>query len=199
MRTDNYRMPDMIKTDRLTLCRLKPTLENAAMVWDAVNTHDTMGHLIKGGIYFPCTKVLDVAKMMASMNKLFKRGGFNYYLVKDKQIIGHINGEQVEDSNWVSLYYFLIDSAVGHGYMREALKAVENEHFIRSEDPLALYVFGTNERSFHTAKNMGYKVVQKIGDDKYMYRYRADWLKSNEPHRVCAHPLNSHQENIRSR
>ncbi|MGN1062773.1 MAG: GNAT family N-acetyltransferase [Alphaproteobacteria bacterium] len=195
----NYQMPNTITTQRLVLKKLLASPENAIRLWDAVKEENTLQHLKAGGIYFPCADAEDTAQMISSTNALFARGGFNYYLLKDNHIIGNIYGERYLPGCQIDMYYFLTDEATGKGYMVEALKGIEKEHFKRSDIPLSFYILKSNEKSYHVVRRFGGRLMQTMNGDRIMCRFKSDWERDYQPQRVCGHTVSPVQIKGRSR
>lgn len=138
--------PDSIKTQRLELRQLEPTLENAQIVFDVLRHENPDDYkynpttafdpaLKKKQTNLPAT-VEDMLQTMQEKQIWLEGDSYNspgviYYIFNNDKLIGlrrihyHVNMKTVQISeNW------LIASARGHGFAKESMDAIEKLAFV---------------------------------------------------------------------
>ena len=138
-----------------------PTVENATQIFNAVEQNreyleSWQGHF--GAIKNTADMVAYLAKRT---NQIKTNEGVCFYIFRGDNIIGRIRFFDVKD-NTCEIGYWLIESANGHGFMTEALSALETELFNFGFDKIILDVDAGNTRSENVAKRNGYKLEKRL-------------------------------------
>ena len=101
------------------------------------------------------------------------------YLIHEKvtdKIIGSVDIFKVSDENKSGeIGYWLTDSAVGHGYMQEAVHALESTAFVAGLNRIVIGNDTQNLRSVNVAKRAGYHldgVLRQDAWDDFHQRFR---------------------------
>lgn len=98
------------------------------------------------------------------------KSGFPYIIrLKDtNELIGSIDLMSVdEQSKSGEIGYYLFDSAVGFGYMQEAVKCIENKAFEIGLNRIVIKNDTNNSRSANVAKRCGYHLDGIMRQDKW--------------------------------
>lgn len=150
-----------IKTPRLVLRALGPTRENAEIVFRAVDTNRE--YLMQWQGHFGEIKTVD--DMLAYLTKRAKQietnTGVCFYIFYGKDLIGRIRFFDVQDCA-CEIGYWMIESATGHGFMTEALSALENELFKFGFNKITLDIDAGNIPSENVAERNGYKLEKRL-------------------------------------
>lgn len=153
--------PQTIKTPRLVLRVVAPTAENSTKLLSIINQNrdyfmDWQGH------FGELKNVEDVvAYLNKRANQIKTNQGVCFYIYQNDNIIGRIRFFNIQD-NVCEIGYWLIKSANGHGYMSEALSALETELFKFGFDKIILDIDDGNTHSENLAKRNGYKLVKRL-------------------------------------
>lgn len=149
--------PQTIKTQHLVLRVLEPTPENAQQIFDIIEQN--RDYLMDWQGHFGELKTVD--DVLTYLNKRFNQintnDGICFYIYHNDNIIGRIRFFKVKD-NSCEIGYWLIKSANGHGYMSEALSALEFELFKSGFQKIILDIDAGNIPSENIAKRNGYKL-----------------------------------------
>lgn len=153
--------PQTIKTPRLVLRVVLPTKENAATLLNIVDQN--RDYLMDWQGHFGELKTVDdvLAYLNKRANQIEINQGICFYIYHNDNIIGRIRFFNVKD-NGCEIGYWLIKSANGHGYMSEALSALESELFKFGFDNITLDIDNGNTRSEKLAKRNGYKLNKRL-------------------------------------
>ncbi|MCQ2581615.1 MAG: GNAT family N-acetyltransferase [Alphaproteobacteria bacterium] len=153
--------PQTIKTPRLVLRVVEPTEENATKLFNIIEQN--RDYLMNWQGHFGELKT--VADVVAYLNKRAKQiqtnTGVCFYIYLDNNIIGRIRFFDIHD-NGCEIGYWLIESANGHGYMSEALSALETELFKFGFKKVTLDIDNGNTHSENLAKRNGYKLAKRL-------------------------------------
>ena len=147
--------PQTIKTPRLVLRVILPTAENAKIGLDIIEQNRDyleawQGHF--GALH----TVEDVRKKLEHRyEQIANNEGVLFGIYKDNDLIGRIRFFDLND-NGCEIGYWLIKSANGHGYMTEALSALETELFKFGFKKIKLDIDNGNTHSENLAKRNGY-------------------------------------------
>ncbi len=153
--------PQTIKTPRLVLRVVAPTPENAEMIFRIIEQNREYLTAWQGHIEYLRT-VDDVKQNLEFRhNQIEKNEGILFGIYKNDELIGRIRFFDIKD-NGCEIGYWLIKSANGHGYMTEALSALETELFKFGFDKIILDVDAGNTPSENVAKRNGYKLEKRL-------------------------------------
>lgn len=152
--------PQTIKTQRLVLRVILPTVENAKIGLDIIEKNrdyleNWQGHF---GKLHTVEDVLE--KLKHRYEQISKNEGVLFGIYLNDILIGRIRFFDVENDG-CEIGYWLIQSANGNGYMTEALKGLEQELFKFGFKKIKLDIDNGNNHSEKLAKNNGYK-LEKI-------------------------------------
>ena len=98
------------------------------------------------------------------------KSGFPYIirLKNTNELIGSIDLMDIdEQSKSAEIGYYLFESAVGFGYMQEAVKCLENNAFETVLNRIVIKTDTTNTRSTNVAKRCGYHLDGVMRQDKW--------------------------------
>ncbi len=153
--------PQTIKTQRLVLRMVAPTGENAQKIFNLIEQNREYLEAWQG--HFGAIKnVADVvAYLTKRTNQINANEGVCFYIFRGDAIIGRIRFFDIKD-NTCEIGFWLIESANGHGYMTEALSALEIELFKFGFDKIILDVDAGNTPSENVAKRNGYKLEKRL-------------------------------------
>ena len=153
--------PQTIKTPRLVLRVVSPTRENAENIFKIIeNNRDYLeawqGHLC-------AIKTVDnvLEYLVKRANQIETNEGVCFYIHQNDNVIGRIRFFEIHD-NGCEIGYWLAESATGHGYMSEALNALETELFKFGFDKITLDLDAGNIPSENVAKRNGYKFEKRL-------------------------------------
>ena len=143
------------------LCVVAPTKENATMLLDIINQN--RDYFMNWQGHFGELKTVDdvVAYLTKRINQIKTNQGVCFYIYHNDNIIGRIRFFGVEN-NSCEIGYWLIKSANGHGYMSEALQALESELFKFGFEKITLDIDNGNVHSEKLAKRNGYKLEKVL-------------------------------------
>lgn len=149
--------PKTIKSTRLKLSVIEPTRKNAESIFDIIERNRDyltawQGHF---GELTTVDKVLK--KLRHRYNQITSNQGVLFGIHTDNTLIGRIRFFNIQD-NSCEIGYWLIESENGHGYMSEALSALENELFQFGFNKIVLDIDKGNNKSETLAKRNGYKL-----------------------------------------
>lgn len=151
--------PNILKTDRLVLKVLEPTGENVRLLSDTIQANKN--HLSLNLPLLP-PKTDTVEKTSEYLEKQYKKyqDSFDmpYYIFHNGKLCGFIGTKSFEYSTKTELTYWLTQDSQGKGFMAEALKQIEHEHFKRSSNSLVGLVLKNAERSAKLLNKGGYEL-----------------------------------------
>lgn len=154
------KFPTKIYSPRLTLSVIKPTQQNAEIIFNIIEQNRDyltawQGHF---GELTSVDKVLK--KLEHRYNQIQKNECILFGIYKGDELIGRIRFFHIE-KNECEIGYWLIQSANGNGYISEALNTLENELFKFGFNKIILDIDKGNIKSETVAKQNGYK-LEKI-------------------------------------
>ena len=150
-----------IKTPRLNLRVMEPTRENARMIFDIIERNREYLEAWQG--HFEYLNNVDdvVAYLNKRKNQIGANEGVCFYILLGENIIGRIRFS-VRDNDSCEIGYWLDESATGHGYMGEALSALETELFKFGFNRIIIDVDAGNLPSENVARRAGYQLEKRI-------------------------------------
>ncbi len=153
--------PQTIKTQRLVLRTVAPTMENAKQIFNIIEQNREYLTAWQG--HFGALKTVDdvLAYLNKRANQIKNNEGICFYIFRGDNIIGRIRFFDIKD-NSCEIGYWLIKSENGNGYMGEALCALEQELFKFGFDKIVLDIDGGNAPSENLAKRNGYKLEKRL-------------------------------------
>lgn len=153
--------PQTIKTPRLILRAVAPTKENATKLLSIIDQN--RDYLMEWqGHFGELNTVEDVEGYLNKRaNQIKTNQGVCFYIYLNDNIIGRIRFFNIQD-NGCEIGYWLIKSANGHGYMSEALTALEAELFAFGFDKITLDIDAGNTPSENVANRNGYKLEKRL-------------------------------------
>lgn len=153
--------PQTIKSARLKLCVLLPTKENAKTLLDIITQN--RDYLMEWQGHFDELKTVDdvMAYLTKRVNQIKTTQGMCFYIYHNNNIIGRIRFFGIKNKS-CEIGYWLIKSENGHGYMSEALQALETELFKFGFSKITLDIDKGNTHSENLAKRNGYKLEKVL-------------------------------------
>lgn len=153
--------PQTIKTPRLILRVVEPTKENATKLLNIINQN--RDYFMEWQAHFGELKTVDdvVAYLNKRANQIKTNQGVCFYIYQNDNIIGRIRFFGIQD-NGCEIGYWLIKSANGHGFMSEALTALETELFTFGFNKITLDIDNGNTHSENLAKRNGYILDKRL-------------------------------------
>ena len=153
--------PQTIKTSRLELRTVAVTAENAAKLLRIINENRDYLEAWQG--HFAKLRSVDdvIAYLSKRANQITTNEGICFYIYHNDKIIGRIRFFHIHD-NECEIGYWLARSAAGHGYMSEALTALESELFAFGFDKITLDIDAGNTASENVAKRNGYALAKRL-------------------------------------
>ncbi|MBR5130684.1 MAG: GNAT family N-acetyltransferase [Alphaproteobacteria bacterium] len=185
---ENFEMPSEIKGKRICLKRVEENDTNAIKkVCDAIFSEGTLKRIEKVMGYFSDGPD-DIPSLVRSLNRTFEKNGFNYFIFKDDKVIGQINGFPCQgyQRSVVTIWGWISDAEMRKGYMKEAIKLLENEHFSRSL--MSLEISAYNNLAVHAlCHSLNFYGAGERTPYQYFYRHRSDWMSEQMPQRIIHH------------
>ena len=175
------KFPEQIETERLLLKRpFPPTFELAQKLYTIVDeSRETLRE------WLPWVDQTRSAEdeyshfLVDWCQKHWEEGKGFPYLIHEKKtqgVIGAIDFMKFSEPNKTGeIGYWLGDSAVGFGYMQEALKAVEKTAFELGINRIEIKNDTMNDRSVHVTQKAGYHldgIARQDAWDAYHNRFR---------------------------
>lgn len=196
MITKDFQMPDEIVGSKISLSRVEANNKEVVQnICDVLYSGETLKRIRKTMNYFSETPD-DVPSLISALNSTFQKGGFNYFIFKNNEAIGQIFGRPFLGSSGMitSIWGWISDNALRQGYMKKAVKMIENEYFTQNLDPLEIYV-RTNSVVDSFAKAVHFQ-AQSTDAVRSYYRYREDWLAEQQMKRICSSEKGNITHNI---
>lgn len=195
----DFQMPSKIEGDKITLKHIdendKDSIQN---VCNALFYGQTVKRIEKTMACFTDGPE-DIPSLIQSLNQCFRKNGFNYFIFRGDEVIGQVYGIPYNNGgkSMVSMWGWISDKALRQGYMKEALKMIEDEHFSKNSDSLEIFVRSTPIiESF--VKSIGFETQLKSEVRSYC-RNREDWLREQQPHIIMHHDDVNILFNVRER
>lgn len=191
-------LPKQIESERIVLKHpVKPTFKLAEELYAIIDkSRNTLRE------WFPWPDKTNSPEdefsyyLMGFYQKRWDEGtAFGYIIFdkKTKRILGNINLCSVDEKNKsAEIGFWLSDKATGHGYMQEAVHALESVAFATGINRIVIKNDTDNIRSVHVAKRCGYVlegVMRKDAWDEFHGRFRntnvwsklkSDWEKETK-------------------
>ena len=184
----DFQMPDEIKGTKITLKRVdKNDITTIQNISEALFSGQT-SERIKQTMASFADSPEDLQSIIKTLNQCFQKNGFNYFIFRGLKAVGQIYGYPCCGSAGktpVSIWGWISDNALRHGYMKEAVQLVENEHFLKSSEPLEMYAH-SNLIVDSFAKAVNFKTQDKSGTRSY-FRIREEWLNEQQPRVIMSH------------
>lgn len=158
--------PQIIKTQRLELRTVAPTQDNAETIFHIIEQNrdyleDWQGH------FEYLRRASDVKGQLAyRYSQIASNEGIMFGIYKNNNLIGRIRFSKNHDKE-CGIGYWLIKSENGHGYMSEALTALELELFKFGFDKIVLEIDNGNISSENVAKRNNYVLNKRIPMDSW--------------------------------
>ena len=159
-------MDKTLKSKRIRLEILSPLPEYAKQLSDLICRNREHLDMWRGDVLRYETEDLAFYKLLMDNYYYERKEGYFYHIFKGKKMIGHISllssGKFWETSYWLGKEY------TGQGYMREALKTLENAWFQKSTAPITVLVNSENTPSLNVIRKMGYVL---LGQNRYLKNF----------------------------
>jgi RimJ/RimL family protein N-acetyltransferase len=175
-------LSERIETRRLILERPKPTFELAQEIYTYVQL--SLNNLQP---WLPWANSMDsvegeFAYLLNWCDKHWEeRTGFPF-IIRDKDIkrfLGVIDVIHIDEKNKIGeIGYWLQNNAMGQGYMREAVLAVEKQCFMAGLNRIEIRNDTRNEASANVARGAGYHLDGVLRQDKWS-EYDKKFVDSN--------------------
>lgn len=153
--------PKIIKTSRLVLKVILPTLENAQIILDIINENREYLEAWQGHFEYLHTVEDVLKKLEHRYSQISNNEGVLFGIYKNSNLVGRIRFFNVKDKS-CEIGYWLVQNENGYGYMVEALSALETELFKFGFDKIVLDIDEGNIKSENIAKRNGYKLVKRL-------------------------------------
>ncbi len=153
--------PQTIETPRLVLRVVLPTQANAETFFNIIEQNRDyleawQGHF--GALH----TVEDVKKKLEHRySQIASNEGILFGIYKDDNLIGRIRFFNVKDKS-CEIGYWLVKKENGHGFMSEALTALESELFKFDFQKIIMDIDAGNIPSENIAKRNGYKLEKRL-------------------------------------
>lgn len=153
--------PHIIQTQRLTLRVTEPTNENASALLNIIEQN--RDYFMNWQSHFGELKTVNdvIAYLTKRANQIKTNSGICFYIYHNNNIIGRIRFFNIQEKS-CEIGYWLIKSANGHGFMTEALNALETELFKFGFEKIILDIDNGNTHSENLAKRNGYKLKKVL-------------------------------------
>lgn len=153
--------PQTIDTPRLVLRVVLPTQANAEEIFNIIERNRTYLEVWQGHFEY-LRNVNEVRqKLEQRYAQIANNKGILFGIYKNDELIGRIRFFNIQD-NGCEIGYWLIKSANGHGYMSEALSALETELFKFGFNKITLDIDNGNIHSENLAKRNGYTLDKRL-------------------------------------
>lgn len=172
-------LPEQIESERIILKHpLKPTFKLAEELYAIVDkSRNTLREWLPWVDKTNSVEDEFTGFLVGSCQKNWEEGcGFAYILYQKEtnQILGIVDLFQINEKNQsAEIGFWLSDSATGHGYMQEAVLALESEGFKAGLNRIIIRNDTLNMRSAHVAERCGYVLEgvmrQDIWDDYHQH------------------------------
>ena len=151
----------IIKTPRVVLRTVAATRESADMLFKIIEQNRDYLEAWQGHFEY----IRNVDDVLVWLNKRAEQiktnEGVCFYIFVDDKIIGRIRFSLVDGTS-CEIGYWLAQSATGHGYMGEALSALETELFKFGFEKIIIDVDAGNMPSENVARRAGYVLEKRL-------------------------------------
>ena len=153
--------PYVIKTARLMLRVIMPNMDNAEIIFNAIEQNREYLEAWQGDLEY-LRNVSDVLERLKyRYSQISKNEGIMFGIYDENKFIGRIRFFNVKD-NSCEIGFWLIESETGRGIMSEALSALEIELFKFGFDKIILDIDDGNIRSENLARRNGYVFDKRL-------------------------------------
>lgn len=191
-------LPEQIDSERIILKHpIKPTFNLAENLYTIVNkSRNTLREWLPWVDKTNSVEDEFTGFLVGSCQKNWEEGcGFAYILYQKETNLplGVVDLIHVHEKNKsAEIGFWLSDDAVGHGYMQEAVRALESEAFKNGINRIIIRNDTQNVRSVHVAKRCGYildgVMRQDIWDDYHQHlrdtniwsKLKSEWEKEQK-------------------
>lgn len=167
---EKFTPSDTLITRRLFLARRNHTHD--AELWDAINKNSKFlrEYLFWVDKTKSFTDVFATTDLFSQKWDNCESWNYSIYCLIEKRFIGCIGVHNISFMNQsAELGYWLCESETGHGYMAEAVKALEKELFEKGLHRLTILCDEHNLASAGVAKRTGYELESIAKDALYHY------------------------------
>lgn len=151
----------IIETPRLELKVVLPTQANAETFFDIIEQNRDYLEAWQGHFEYLRNVVEVRDKLAHRYSQIASNEGILFGIYRGNDLIGRIRFFDIQD-NGCEIGYWLIKKENGHGYMSEALTALESELFAFGFDKITLDIDDGNIMSENVAKRNGYTLVKRL-------------------------------------
>lgn len=191
-------LPEQIESERIILKHpLKPTFKLAEELYAIVDkSRNTLREWLPWVDKTNSVEDEFTGFLVGSCQKNWEEGcGFAYILYQKEtnQILGIVDLFQINEKNQsAEIGYWLSDDATGHGYMQEAVRALESEAFQNGLNRIIIRNDTLNMRSAHVAERCGYILEgvmrqdcwddyhQHLRDTNIWSKLKSEWEKEQK-------------------
>lgn len=191
-------LPEQIESERIILKHpIKPTFKLAEELYAIVDkSRNTLREWLPWVDKTNSVEDEFTGFLVGSCQKNWEEGcGFAYILYQKEtnQPLGVVDLIHVHEKNQsAEIGFWLSDDAVGHGYMQEAVRALESEAFKNGINRIIIRNDTLNVRSAHVAERCGYVLEgvmrQDIWDDYHQHlrdtniwsKLKSEWEKEQK-------------------
>ncbi len=155
--------PKIIKTIRLVIKVINADEVNAKMILSIINANRDYLEAFQGHFEYIRSQEDVKRNLEHYQSQIEKNQGMLFGIYKDDKLIGRIRFYDIDTvAKSCEIGYWLIQSANGHGYMTEALGALEKELIKFGFKKLILDIDDGNIRSENLAKHNGYILEKRL-------------------------------------
>ena len=191
-------LPEQIDSERITLKHpIKLTFKLAENLYAIVNkSRNTLREWFSWVDKTNSAEDEFTGYLMGVYQKHWDEGSGFSYLIYQKttdRVLGVVDLCHVKEKHHVAeIAYWPSDDATGHGYMQEAVHALESEAFKHGINRIIIKNDTQNVRSVHVAKRCGYildgvmrqvawdEVHQRFRDKNVWSKLKSEWEKERE-------------------
>lgn len=191
-------LPEQIESERIILKHpINPTFELAETLYKIVDeSRETLREWLPWVDKTNSSEDEFAGFFIEIYQKNWKEGSGVTYLIYQKetnQILGIVDLFQINEKNQsAEIGYWLSDDATGHGYMQEAVRALESEAFQNGVNRIIIRNDTLNMRSAHVAERCGYILEgvmrqdcwddyhQHLRDTNIWSKLKSEWQKEQK-------------------
>lgn len=209
MKQPFLKMPNKIEAQRIVLMRpYPPTFKLAKEIFEKIElSRSTLRDWLP---WVDKTKRPEdnyTVWLVGHVLKNWEAGTGFAYIIRDKEtkaLLGAVDLMGCHETHKSGeIGYWMSDDAVGHGYMSEAVRALESEAFRQGINRIIIRNDTRNTRSANVAKRCGYQLDGIMRQDRWDERWqsfvdsnvwsklKSDWEAEQKIKRVTKNPCNS--------
>lgn len=162
-------LPEQIESERIILKYSDPTFELAKRLFEIVEkSRETLREWLPWVDKVNSIEDEFTGFLMHVQKKRKEKTGFGYVIFHKEtdEILGCVDLIDINDTNKTAeIGFWLSNDAVGHGYMKEAVLALESEAFKAGINRIAIRNDVENVRSANVAKKANYVLEAVIRQD----------------------------------